>query len=82
MNNIQYVIINVEDIDKINFSQVMQTSPMSMRRSVDGTKTFVKYKGDQPEFLFAIAENAVGLPEYTHEDFLQILKGPEWNHHD
>jgi len=78
---IHYCIINCDDIEAVKFADVMQTSPMSMRRSVDGTKTFVKYEGDQPEFLFAIAENAVGLTEYTHEDFLQILKGPEWNHH-
>ena len=30
----------------------------------------------------AIAGNEVGLPEYTHEEFLKILKGPEWTNHD
>ena len=73
-------IIDVKDIDKINFSEVMETRPDSLRLSVDGTKTFVKYRGDQPDCLFAVAGNAVGLPEYTQEEFLKILDGPEWNH--
>tara|TARA_B100001123_G_scaffold419560_1_gene524915 strand:- start:1550 stop:1798 length:249 start_codon:yes stop_codon:yes gene_type:complete len=80
MNNRMYVIISVDDIQYINFNDVMQTSPYSMRRSLDGTKTFVKYTGDQPDCLFAVAGNAVGLPEYTQEEFLEILDGPEWNH--
>lgn len=75
-----YCIIDVKDIDKINFSEVMETRPDSLRLSVDGTKTFVKYRGDQPDCLFAVAGNAVGLPEYTQEEFLEILDSPEWNH--
>ena len=77
-----YCIINVEDVEKINFADVMQTSPKSMRRSLDGTKTFVKYEGEQPDCLFTIAGNATGLPEHTHEEVLEILKGPEWSHRD
>lgn len=75
-----YVIISVDDIQYISFNDVMQTSPYSMRRSLDRTKTFVKYEGDQPDCLFAIAGNEVGLHEYTYEEFLKILEGPEWNH--
>ena len=70
----RYAIIESKDAKSIDFSKVMQTSPFSMRYSIDGTKTFVKYEGDQPEHLFAIANNAVGLPEYTHEEFLEILR--------
>jgi hypothetical protein len=77
-----YCIINVEDVEKINFADVMQTSPKSMRRSIDGTKTFVKYEGDQPDCLFAIAGNLTGLPEYTHEEIVEILDGPEWRNQD
>ena len=77
-----YCIIDVKDIDKINFSEVMETRPDSLRLSVDGTKTFVKYRGDQPDCLFTIAGNAAGLQEYTYKEFLEILKGPEWNSRD
>jgi hypothetical protein len=78
---IYYCIINCDDIEAIDFARIMQTGPNSMRRSIDGAKTFVKYEGDQPDCLFAIAGNAAGPPEYTHKEILEILKGPEWNHH-
>ena len=77
-----YCIINVEDVEKIDFADVMQTFPKSMRRSLDGTKTFVKYEGDQPDCLFTIAGNTTGLQEYTHEEILKLLDGPEWRSQD
>ena len=79
-NSKMFCIINVADIDMINFTEVIETDPASLRMSVDGKKTFVKYRGDQPDCLFAIAGNEVGLHEYTYEEFLKILEGPEWNH--
>jgi len=77
-NNLHYCIINCDDIKSINFADVGESSPESLRRSIDGTKTFVKYEGEQPEFIFHIAGSLIGLPEYTHQEFLEILKGPEW----
>lgn len=38
-----YIIFNVSEIDKIDFNQVLETSPETLRRSVDGTKTFIKW---------------------------------------
>ena len=60
----------------------MQTSPSSMRYSLDGTKTFIKYEGEQPEFIFRITQDTIGLREYTHEEILEILKGSEWSNLD
>ena len=77
-NNLRYCIIECVDIGLVHFNKVKETSPDTMRRSLDGTKTFVKYEGEQPEFIFHIAGNLVGLPEYTHEEFIEILKGSEW----
>ena len=81
-NNLHYCIINCDDVKSINFTDVHETSPGYLRRSIDGTKTFVKYEGEQPNCLFIVAGNATGLPEHTHEEFLEILKGPEWSHRD
>ena len=39
----RFLILNVSDLDNVNFDQVMQTSAETCRRSVDGTKAFVKY---------------------------------------
>ena len=78
MNNLHYCIIESADIDLVQFNKVKEDSPDTMRYSLDGTKTFVKYEGEQPEFIFHIAGNLIGLPEYTHEEFIDILKGSEW----
>jgi hypothetical protein len=81
-NNLHYCIINCDDVKSINFTDVKESSPESLRRSIDGTKTFVKYEGEQPEFIFHIAGSLIGLPEYPHQEFLEILKGPEWEPQD
>jgi hypothetical protein len=41
--NRKYLIIPSSIVDNINFSQVHETSKDTLRYSVDGTKTFVKY---------------------------------------
>ena len=42
--NRKYVIFEVSEIDAIDFSQVLETSAETLRKSVDETKTFVKYE--------------------------------------
>jgi hypothetical protein len=41
--NRRYLIIPTTIIDQINFNEVFETSPETLRLSVDGTETFVKY---------------------------------------
>lgn len=38
-----YIIFNISEIDKIDFGQVLETSAETLRKSVDGSKTFVKW---------------------------------------
>ncbi len=66
-----YVIIDSSEVSSVDFDQVLETSAETLRFSLDGTKTFVKYEGTQPFFL-------LGKTEYTHEEILSILSGPEW----
>ena len=66
-----FVIIDASEVSSVDFDQVIETSADTLRYSVDGTKTFVKYRGTQPFFL-------LGKTEYTHEEILSILSGPEW----
>lgn len=42
-SNRRWVIIPATEVDNIDFSQVMESSPASLRYSVDGSKTFIKY---------------------------------------
>jgi hypothetical protein len=46
--NRNFVIFNTSELDQIDFDQVLETSADTVRQSVDGTKTFVKWDGDLP----------------------------------
>ena len=64
--NRKYVIITIEDVEDIDFDQVLQSNPRTLRFSEDGEYTFVKFEGDTPSFL-------EGKTQYTHSEFLEIL---------
>jgi hypothetical protein len=66
-----YVIIDASEVSSVDFNQVSETSADTLRYSVDGSKSIVKYEGTQPFFL-------LGKTEHSHEEVLNILSGPEW----
>ena len=66
-----YVIINSSDVSSVDFSKVAETSADTLRYSLDGSKTFVKFNGDTPAFLD-------GKTQYTHSEILDILATGEW----
>lgn len=70
-----YVIIPAAEINNVNFTEVMETAPETCRYSVDGTKTFVKYEGEQPASITAIQNKS---REYTHAEIVEILSTDEW----
>lgn len=74
--NRNYLIIPVSEISKVDFSLVCETSADTLRKSVDETKTFVKWDGEVPAFVVDIV-GAEG--PYTHEEILEILNTPEWS---
>lgn len=42
--NRRWLVIPTDKIDDINFNEVLEGGKDSLRKSVDGTKTFVKYE--------------------------------------
>ena len=71
----RFVIFNVTELNQINFNQVFETAIDTVRKSVDETKTFVKYDMPQPSSVAALTTKSV---EYTYDEIIQILAGPEW----
>jgi len=65
----KYVIYNMSDSGEINFSQVVETQLDTLRVSIDGTKTILKYENEAPNFL-------EGITTYTREEILQIINDP------
>jgi hypothetical protein len=72
-----YVIFNVSELDKIDFNQVFETSAETVRKSVDETLTFVKYKDEEMPSSVASLDTKQG--PYSHTEILAILSTSEWN---
>jgi len=72
----EYLIIPASAVPQIDFAAVCETSAETLRYSVDGTLTFVKWDGEQPACTGGI-DGTHG--PYTHEEILEILSGPEWS---
>jgi hypothetical protein len=73
--NRKYVIFDISELDKVDFSEVFETSAETIRKSVDGTKTFVKWEGETPPSVQTLETKS---EEYTHEEILEILAGEDW----
>jgi hypothetical protein len=73
--NREFMIFNVSELPLIDFNQVHETSEDTVRRSVDGTLTFVKWDGAVPSSIAALTTTE---GPYTYDEILTILSGPEW----
>ncbi len=73
--NRRFVIFNITEISQIDFTQVYETDPETMRISVDGTKTFVKYDLPEPSSVAGLTTKS---QEYTYDEILAILNTEEW----
>jgi hypothetical protein len=74
-DNREFMIFNVSELDEIIFTEVLETSADTVRKSVDRTKTFVKWDGTTPE---CVANLTTKEGPYTYEEILVILATPEW----
>ena len=76
IENREYMIFNVSEIDNVDFTQVLETSKETVRKSVDGTKTFVKWESATLPATVASLTTKAG--PYTHSEILTILATDEW----
>ena len=74
-SKISYMIVLASEADQVDFSQVFETSPETIRISVDGKYTFFKYEGETPSSIEALTYKD---GEYKHYEILNILNSPEW----
>jgi hypothetical protein len=76
----EYVIFNVSELSKIDFSQVLETSADTVRKSVDETKTFVKWDGDLNGQNVPVCVQGLTTKEgpYTHSEIVSILSTNVW----
>ena len=74
--NREFMIFNVLELSNIDFTQVCETSIDTVRKSVDQTKTFVKWDGE----IIPSSVDSLLTKEgpYTYTEILSILSTSEW----
>jgi hypothetical protein len=72
-----FAIFFTTELNQINFDEVLETSADTVRTSVNGTKTFVKWDGETPPPSVEALETIEGY--YTYTEMLDILSGEEWS---
>ena len=72
----EFMIFNVSELPNVDFTQVLETSIDTVRKSVDETKTFVKWDGETiPSSVDALTTKE---GPYTYDEIVNILATPEW----
>jgi hypothetical protein len=75
-NTRKFMILAVSELNLIDFTQVCETSIDTVRKSLDGTKTFVKWDSEEiPSSVLSLTTNE---GPYTYDEISIILNGPEW----
>lgn len=74
--NRHWVIFDSSELSKINFEEVCEYSIDTVRKSINGTKSFIKWEGN------SIPSSLSGLGTYSgpynHSEILEILNTSEW----
>tara|TARA_R100000655_G_scaffold15952_1_gene35122 strand:- start:1201 stop:1434 length:234 start_codon:yes stop_codon:yes gene_type:complete len=66
MNNKKYIILNVSELDSLDYNELSTTSKNTARQNLAGDKAVVSYEGTTPGAL-------AGKTEYTNAQINTIL---------
>lgn len=75
LEKLKYIIFYYSEVNLIDFNEVFETSIYTLRLSIDGTKTFVKWDGQTPSCIQNLTYTD---GPYTHSEMLSILSTKEW----
>ncbi len=75
-SNRNFMIFNVSEINKINFDEVLESSPQWLRKSINNQKTFVKWDGNIIPNCIQSLTTSEG--PYSYDEIINILETPEW----
>ena len=83
MNSYTYVIVDVSELNNVDYSQVLQTSADTVRKNVEQTKFILKYDGDTPSTIQDLDNNNKlftydNKKYFTHPEILAIVSDVEW----
>lgn len=76
-----YAVINIEDLDRVDFSQVGETSADTVRKNLLNPTTQFILKWDiEPTFI----TDGTIVPDntYTHKECLELMAAEDWTDSD
>ena len=77
INNLTYAIINIDDLAKVDFSQIGETSSTSIRKSIDESEFVIKWN-NEPSFITDGTVTVIGNTMNVSE-CLELMATPAWN---
>jgi hypothetical protein len=74
--NRNFMIFSTSETGSINYTEVLETSSETLRLSVDGSKSFVKWDSE----IIPTTVDSLTTKEgpYTYEEIVTILTGSFW----
>lgn len=70
-----YAICSIDDLPKVDFSQVGETDEMTVRRSLDLTQFLIKWN-DEPTFI--ADETIIPISILNHTDAVNLMTTEAW----
>jgi len=77
--NRQFMILGTSETSSIQFEDILETNPATLRTNVNGSKTFIKWDGTMPSWVDDLSTKE---GPYTHTQILTILSTSEWTPND
>ena len=75
-----YVIFSTSELSVINFDQVLEDSVDTVRKSIDETKTLVKWDGESIPSSVQQLTTSEGI--YNNDEIFVIMNTDEWTSYD
>jgi hypothetical protein len=83
INDYNYCVVDISELNNVDYSQVLQTSADTVRKSLDESRFILKYEGQKPETIQNL-ENNEKLFAYngnlilSHSQILEVVSTEEW----
>lgn len=77
MNHFTYITAKINQLNSIDFSEIIETSIDTVRKSIDESEFVAKWEGETPDTISNIPESDKSA-EMNHETVLILMATPEW----
>ena len=78
-NNLTYAIVSIDDLPKVDFAQIGETSQDTIRKSLDLTKFVIKWSL-KPSFIED--DTIVPIECLNHQKTLELMATDAWSDPD